>query len=91
VIAEFHREPAGGFDAGIGQETDDDDLLDAVLLELLVEVSVGKAALGPVLLDDDVACSRDEIWVPFAAPVPFAKVWRLPEAIWVWLACFQRS
>jgi hypothetical protein len=33
-----------GSDAAIGQETDDDDLLYAVLLELLVEVSVGKAA-----------------------------------------------
>jgi len=43
VIAELHREPAGGFDAAIGQETDDDDLLDAVLLELLVEINVGKA------------------------------------------------
>ena len=43
MIAELHREPAE-LDAAIGQGTDDDDLLDAVLLELLVEVRVGKAA-----------------------------------------------
>jgi hypothetical protein len=32
VIAELHREPAGRFDAALGEETDEDDLLDAVLL-----------------------------------------------------------
>jgi hypothetical protein len=43
-VAEFHREPAGGFDAAISQQTDADDLLDEVLLELVVEINVGKAA-----------------------------------------------
>ena len=68
MIAQFHREAARGFNARIGQEANDDDLLDAILLELLVEVRVGKTALSPMFLDNDVAGLRHEIWVPFATP-----------------------
>ena len=74
VIAQFHRKAAGGFNAGIGKQTDDDHVRDALLFQLKVEIGVGKAALGPVLLDDDVAFLRHEVGMPFAAPRPPAKV-----------------
>jgi len=68
VIAEFHSETAGRLDAGVRQHADEDDLFDPVLLKLLVEVSVSKAALRPVLLDDDVSLLRDKIRMPLTAP-----------------------
>jgi hypothetical protein len=87
--AEFHREPARGLDAGVRHEADEDDLLDAVLLELLIEVRVGEAALRPVLLDDDVAWLRDEVRVPFAAPGAFGE--GLAGSGWGWRASSARS
>jgi hypothetical protein len=39
-----------------------------VLFKLLVEVSVSKAALRPVLLDDYVSLLRDKVRMPLAAP-----------------------
>ena len=47
VIAEFHPEASGGLDAGVGDHADQDDLTDAVLLGLKVEVRVREAALRP--------------------------------------------
>ena len=68
MVAEFHPETAGGLDAGVRQHADEDDLLDSVLFKLLVEVSISKAALGPVLLDDDVSLLRDKVRMPLTAP-----------------------
>jgi hypothetical protein len=67
VVAEFHPE-TGGLDAGVRQHADEDDLLDSVLFKLLVEVSISKAALRPVLLDDDVSPLRDKVRMPVTAP-----------------------
>jgi hypothetical protein len=42
VIAEFSAAAGGGLDAGIGQHSYQDDLFDAALLELEIEVGTGK-------------------------------------------------
>jgi hypothetical protein len=68
VVAEFHPETAGGFNAGVRQHADEDDLLDSVLFKLLVKVSISKAALRPMLLDDDVSLLRDKVRMPVTAP-----------------------
>ena len=68
MIAELHPEAAGGLDAGVGNHADQDDLTDAVLLELKVEVRVGEAALRPVLMNNDVTFLRAKFWVEFPAP-----------------------
>src|SRR6202047_1705998 len=68
VIAEFHSKTAGRLDAGVRQHADEDDLFDSVLFKLLVEVSVSKAALRPVLLDDDVSLLREKVRMPLTAP-----------------------
>jgi hypothetical protein len=61
---------------------------DAVLLELEIEVSIGEAALRPVLLDDGVASLRHEIWMPFAAPAARCSAVGSPAATfrknWYW-------
>ena len=73
VIAELHREAGRRLDASVRQQTDHDDVFDAVLFELLIEIGVGKAALGPMLLDDDVAFLGHEVRMPFTAPGSFGK------------------
>ena len=46
---------------------------DATLLQLSIEISVGKAALRPVFASYDVAFLRHEIGVPLAAPAVFGE------------------
>src|SRR5262245_66205911 len=50
VIAELSGKANGCFDTGMRDQPDDDELMDAVLLELQIEVGVGEAAGAPVLL-----------------------------------------
>src|SRR5262245_35419846 len=49
-------------------EPDDDELVDAVLLELQIEVRVGEAARAPVLRSDDLARPGLEPGADLAAP-----------------------
>ena len=88
VIAEFHREAGRRLDASVRQQTDHDDVFDAVLFELLIEIGIGKAALGPMLLDDNVAFLGHEVRMPFTAPGSFGK--SLPftrgDLAWVWVS-----
>jgi len=49
VVAEFHGEAAGRLDAGVRDQSDEDHLFHAVLLQLLIETRVGEAVLRPVL------------------------------------------
>lgn len=55
VIAKLHREAAGGFDAGVGQQADHDHPDDPLLLQPEIKIGVRKTALPPMFLDDDVA------------------------------------
>jgi hypothetical protein len=73
VVAEFHAETAGRFDAGIRQHANDDNLVDPKLFQLVVEVGVRETALRPVLFDNDVALLRLEIIVKRPAPRIFGK------------------
>jgi hypothetical protein len=50
----------------MGYEPDDDELLDAVLLELQIQIRVGETTGAPMLMGDDLACPRCE----FAANLP---------------------
>src|SRR5215468_10873414 len=52
------------------QEPDDDEPMDAVLLELQVQVGVGKAAGTPMLLGHDVAGLWRELAADLATPSP---------------------
>jgi hypothetical protein len=48
VVAELGGIANGRFDAGMRYETDDDELMDAMLLELQIQISVGEAARTPM-------------------------------------------
>jgi hypothetical protein len=61
VVAKFHAKARGGFDAGVRDHADQDDVLDPPLCELGVEIGVGEAALPPVLKHDGVAVAGGRI------------------------------
>lgn len=48
VIAELHAVATGGLDTRVREDPDEDDLLDAVQLKLLIEVGVREAAGGGI-------------------------------------------
>ena len=70
VIADLHCVARGRFNASIGKKPDDDHVADAMLLQLLIEVGVGKAALSPMFLNNDVAGRGRKVRIPVAAPLP---------------------
>ena len=83
VIAQLHGVSGSGLNAGVGEQADGNDMRDAAPLELKIEVSFGKAALGPVLLDEDLASLRHEVGMPLTAPASLAKVCRFCTARWL--------
>src|SRR5207244_8389924 len=68
VVAKLHAEASGGFDAGVRYKTDQDDFLDSPLCELGVEISIGEAALSPVLQHDDVASAGAKFGMKLSTP-----------------------
>src|SRR5271167_101422 len=68
MITELGTPARGRLDAGVRGHADDDDLLDVALLEVKVEVGIGKAVLAPMRLDRRVARLRCEFRMPLAAP-----------------------
>src|SRR3974390_2723482 len=68
------------FDAGMRDKSDDDELMDAVLLELQVEVGVGEATGTPVFLCDNFTCRRNEFGTELATPCAVFETLVLPRA-----------
>src|ERR1700722_7628118 len=68
VVTELHAKTPGGFDATVGDQADENGLLNTVLLELAVEIGIGETALRPMLLDDDVPLLRAKLRVDLTAP-----------------------
>src|SRR5271156_5540103 len=73
VISELHAEAAGRFDARVGDHADQDDMTNAVLLELHVEIGVGKAARSPMLVDNDIARPGLEVVMERSTPTVFGE------------------
>src|SRR5438270_8262209 len=73
VIAELCAAAAGSFDASVRHHSRRDDLFEAALLELEVEIGIGKSVLTPVLLDHDVARLGHKFGMPSAAPHALPK------------------
>src|SRR5258708_3965720 len=69
VIAQLHGEAGGGLYASVGEQADGNNMRHPALLELKIKVGTGKAAVGPVLLDDDVAGLRHKVGMPVPAPL----------------------
>ena len=58
VITKLHAKARGRFNAAVCDQSDQNDFLDTVLLQLCVEVGISKTALRPVFLDDHVTWLR---------------------------------
>src|SRR5262249_49906883 len=68
LIAKLGGEANGRFDAGVRDQPDYNELMDAVLLELQVKVGVGEAAGAPVLLGYNFTRRRHEFGTELASP-----------------------
>src|SRR5215813_4696887 len=68
LIAEFGGEANGRFDTGVRDQPDDDELMNAVLLQLQIKVGVGEAAGAPVLLGYNFTRLRHELGAKLATP-----------------------
>jgi len=51
MVSKLHRIATGRLDTGVGRQSNNDDVTDAVLFQLLIEVRVCEPALSPVLFD----------------------------------------
>jgi len=72
-------------------ESRDDELMDAMLFELQIEIRVGKAAGTPMLLGHDVTGLRLESAADLATPVPYSKAFDRQPAFWIGAMYFQVS
>src|SRR6516225_1126788 len=68
VITELGGIAHSRFDAGMRNESDDDELMDAVLLELQVQIGVGETAGTPVFLGYNLTWRRHEFGTELATP-----------------------
>src|SRR5262245_45038294 len=68
LVSELSGLATSRFDAGMGDQPDDDELVDAVLLELQVQIGVGEAARTPMLCGDDLAWLGREFGTDLATP-----------------------
>ena len=78
VIPEFHAEAAGRFDTRVRNHADQDDVANAVLLELKIEIGIREAARSPMLPDNDIARLGLEVIMNRADP---NCPWQTP-ALW---------
>src|SRR5215831_759157 len=79
VITELGGKAHSRFDAGMRDKSDDDELMDAVLLELQVQVGVGEATGTPVFLYDNLTCRRHEFGTKLATPCAVFEAFVLPR------------
>ena len=70
LVTELDGIAYGSLDACVRDESHDDELMDAVLLELKIQISVGKATGTPMLEGHDVAWLWREFGPDLAAPRP---------------------
>src|SRR5215831_3848634 len=84
VITELGGVAHGRFDAGVRDESDDDELMDVVLLELQVQVGVGEATGTPVFLCDNLAWCRGEFGTELATPCAVFEALALPRGSLNW-------
>src|SRR5262249_1808775 len=79
LVAELNGKANCRLHARVGYEPDDDELVDAVLLELQVQIRVGEAAGAPMLRGDNLARSGLEPGTDLATPRAVFEALSLPR------------
>src|SRR5262245_8272234 len=74
VVAELGGKANGRLDAGMRYQPDDDEPMDAVLLELQIQIRVSEAAGAPMLRGDDLAGLGLEPGTDSPPQVPYSKL-----------------
>src|SRR6202051_1555531 len=70
MVPKLLRVASGGLGTGVGEQPNENDVTDAMLLQLQIKVRISEPARAPVLFDNYVAVPRGEIRMPI--PAPFA-------------------
>ena len=91
LIAKLSGITNSGLHTSVRDESHDDELMDAVLLELQIQICVGETTGTPVLLNHNLTGSRMELAADLATHVPFSKVFRNHAAFWMGAMYFQVS
>src|SRR5262245_20844938 len=81
VIAELRGIANGRFHTGMRYQSNDDKLMDAMLLELQIQIRVGEAAGTPMLRGDDLAWPGREFGSDLAAPSAVREAFAPPGSI----------
>src|SRR6516164_5195403 len=81
LVAELSSKANGRFDASMCDEPDDDELMDAVFLELQIQISVSETTGTPVLRGDNLAWLRVELGTDLATPRSVFEALVLPRCL----------
>lgn len=68
MIPQFHAVTRCRLNAGVGDEVDQNDFWDAMLLQEFVEIGISEAILRPMLVSDNISGFGSELRMPIAAP-----------------------
>src|SRR5262249_21589215 len=79
VITKLGGIANGHFDARMRYQSDDDELVDAMLLELKIQIRIGEAAGAPMFAGDDLARLGDKLGAKFATPCAVFEAPVLPR------------
>src|SRR5262249_46844397 len=74
----------GRFDAGVRYQSHNDELMDAVLLELQIQICVGEATGTPMLRGDNLAWLRLELGTDLATPSAVFEALVRPRCLLNW-------
>src|ERR1700736_530322 len=88
IVAELSGKANGRFDAGMRYESDDDELMDAVILELQVQICVGEATGAPMVCGDNLARLRLELGTDLTPPRAVFEDLALPRCLLNWRNVF---
>src|SRR5262245_12439303 len=70
LVAKLNAEADRRLHTGVRDESNEDELMDAMLLELQIQIGIGEATGTPMLEGQDVARSRREFAADLATPRP---------------------
>src|SRR6516164_9381498 len=91
LVAKLSTVAYGRLHTRMRDESDDNELMNAELLELQIQIGVGKAAGTPVLEGHDVAHLRRELAADLATPGPVLEGLCAQAAFWMGAMYFQVS